>query len=201
MRRVFIYSLELKVSLANGLNHGQESQTPPAAELGEKAGVNQEQKQETQRAPEPGEKDGLNLEQESVTQKDSEPREKESPTVKRKTLLEVLSNLNLDQHRDSKLKLRNVLEISLESTENSTPKSLTDLPGHFLRKVMALNVMARNTNLVQNADEENDDNEKDLDMTEDFLSQNETDTTDSLNPLDVFWNLVPTPGLTPLYSE
>ncbi|XP_043405217.1 interferon-induced very large GTPase 1-like isoform X6 [Chelonia mydas] len=174
-----------KESPADGLNHGQESQTPPAAELGEKAGVNQKQKQETQRAPEPGEKDGLNLEQESVTQKDSEPREKESPTVKRKTLLEVLSNLNLHQHRDSKLKLRNVLEISRESTENSTPKSLTDLPGHFLRKVMALNVMARNTSLVQNADEENDDEEKDLGMTEDFLSQNETDTTDSLNPLDV----------------
>ncbi|CAM4688252.1 unnamed protein product [Lepidochelys kempii] len=102
-----------------------------------------------------------------------------------KTLLEVLSNLNLDQHRDSKLKLRNVLEISLESTENTTPKSLTDLPGDFLRKVMALNVMARNTSLVQNPDEENEDDEKDLDMTEDFLSQNEMDTIDSLNPLDV----------------
>ncbi|XP_065435702.1 uncharacterized protein LOC135978927 [Chrysemys picta bellii] len=65
----------------DGVNQGQESQTPQAPKLGVKVGVNQEQKRETQGAPAPGEKDGLTLEQESATQQDSEPREREFPTV------------------------------------------------------------------------------------------------------------------------
>uniref|UniRef100_A0A8C8SGB0 VLIG-type G domain-containing protein n=1 Tax=Pelusios castaneus TaxID=367368 RepID=A0A8C8SGB0_9SAUR len=106
-------------------------------------------------------------------------------TLKRKALLEVLSDLNIDQHRNSKIKLKDVLQISEESTENCSPVSLEDLPWHFLRKLMALNVTARNTSLVQNADEENSNDENELDVMEENCFQNDTDTSDSLNPLDV----------------
>uniref|UniRef100_A0A8D2LQJ6 VLIG-type G domain-containing protein n=1 Tax=Varanus komodoensis TaxID=61221 RepID=A0A8D2LQJ6_VARKO len=68
---------------------------------------------------------------------------------KRQALQNVLCKLKLETHKSNKLSLREVLEINLGSLKEATPQKLGDLPWHFLRKVLSLNVTARNTNLEQ----------------------------------------------------
>ncbi|KAJ6652118.1 hypothetical protein lerEdw1_013158 [Lerista edwardsae] len=69
-----------------------------------------------------------------------------------RSIEEMLLNLNL--HSIKKLTLPKVLEISSESLEERTPHSPADLPWHFLRKVLALNVTARDTRLEAQASED-----------------------------------------------
>ncbi|PIO28384.1 hypothetical protein AB205_0052880 [Aquarana catesbeiana] len=66
---------------------------------------------------------------------------------RRKTFLDLLTQLNLKS--DEKLTLSDILAIGPESLENNKPKKIEDLPWHFLRKLMALNITARNT-LIEN---------------------------------------------------
>ncbi|XP_053881073.1 up-regulator of cell proliferation-like [Malaclemys terrapin pileata] len=106
--------------------------------------------------------------------------------VERRAFQNILSKLNLEQHKSKKLRLRDVLEIRLESLKNWTPQTLGDLPWHFLRKVMALNGTARNTSLVQMASDDQGTNEDEENMDiDDIFTVLNTDTSDSLHPLDV----------------
>ncbi|CAM4568094.1 unnamed protein product [Lepidochelys olivacea] len=102
-----------------------------------------------------------------------------------KAFQDVLSRLNLEKHRSTKIRLRDVLEIHPESIKNRIPEALGDLPWHFLRKVMALNGTARNTSIGHKAPaEEMDDYEEKLHIDGTFCFS-DTEMKISLQPLDV----------------
>uniref|UniRef100_K7G6H0 VLIG-type G domain-containing protein n=1 Tax=Pelodiscus sinensis TaxID=13735 RepID=K7G6H0_PELSI len=85
---------------------------------------------------------------------------------------DVLSRLNLEQHRHRKIRLRDVLEICPESIKPRVPEALGDLPWHFLRKLMAL------------APAEEMADEEDL-YTDDNFCFSDAEMKVSLHPLDV----------------
>ncbi|XP_065447306.1 up-regulator of cell proliferation-like [Chrysemys picta bellii] len=93
----------------------------------------------------------------------------------------------MQKYRRRKLKLRDVLEITQESVKNWTPQTTGDLPWHFLRKLMALNGTARNTSLEHRppGDQTLIMDKEELGIHADFFFLIDTDTSDSLNPLDV----------------
>ncbi|XP_034624739.1 interferon-induced very large GTPase 1-like [Trachemys scripta elegans] len=66
---------------------------------------------------------------------------------KGKSLQDFLVHLGLERHQSRKLKLNDILEIKTETLEESNPRTLGEIPWHFLRKVMAVNGMARRTRL------------------------------------------------------
>ncbi|CAK6975305.1 interferon-induced very large GTPase 1-like isoform X1 [Scomber scombrus] len=80
-----------------------------------------------------------------------------------KTHLEsLLKDLGLEQHYKEKLSLSTVLQIDEKTMTDEPAKCNSDLPWYFLKKLMMVNVTARNVNLV-----------------------NSTNSVDMLNPLDV----------------
>ncbi|XP_065450273.1 up-regulator of cell proliferation-like [Chrysemys picta bellii] len=93
----------------------------------------------------------------------------------------------MQKYRCRKLKLRDVLEITQESVKNWTPQTTDDLLWHFLRKLMALNGTARSTKLEHRApgDQTLIMDKEELGIHADFFFLSDTDTSDSLNPLDV----------------
>uniref|UniRef100_A0A8C8SDB1 VLIG-type G domain-containing protein n=1 Tax=Pelusios castaneus TaxID=367368 RepID=A0A8C8SDB1_9SAUR len=113
--------------------------------------------------------------------------EKYLPKEKRKAFTEVLSKLKLQKYESRKLRLNDVLEINSGSLKDWTPQNLRDLPWHFLRKVMALNVTARNTSFRCGAPDGQgtsvDEEEKVI--GEQIFFVGDTDTKVSMNPLDV----------------
>ncbi|XP_044870457.1 up-regulator of cell proliferation-like [Mauremys mutica] len=70
---------------------------------------------------------------------------------KGKSLQDFLVHLGLERHQSTKLELNDILAINPETLEESNPRTLGEIPWHFLRKVMALNGMARRTRLVPSA--------------------------------------------------
>ncbi|XP_062994196.1 interferon-induced very large GTPase 1-like [Elgaria multicarinata webbii] len=119
-------------------NPGGAAMHPPKAKLNEKLDCNQEP-------------------QEAVNYSGVKMR---SNAERREALEDTLSKLKLQKHRREKLSRREVLEISSDSITECNPHALEDLPWHFLRKVLALNVTARSTSV-------------------------EMDKRESVNPLDV----------------
>uniref|UniRef100_A0A8D0HEV8 Uncharacterized protein n=1 Tax=Sphenodon punctatus TaxID=8508 RepID=A0A8D0HEV8_SPHPU len=99
-----------------------------------------------------------------------------------RALRTILSKLRLRKHRSKKLTLQNILEISLESVKDLAPQMLKDLPWHFLRKLLALNGMARNTTLVHGESEEDLSEEE---VGGDMFCLMEVVAQESLNPVDV----------------
>ncbi|XP_067400751.1 interferon-induced very large GTPase 1-like [Emydura macquarii macquarii] len=99
----------------------------------------------------------------------------------------IESKLKMEKYRRRKLTLSDVLEISPESLNNRPPQTIAHLPWCFLQKLLALNQTARSTNLKHRALDDqilSVDNEE-LDSQEDIILFSDTDTSDSLNPLDV----------------
>ncbi|XP_067425468.1 up-regulator of cell proliferation-like [Emydura macquarii macquarii] len=130
-------------------------------------------------------RDSLNQEQEDDPEQALEAQERDSATERSKAFQDILSRLNLEKHRSRRIRLTDVLEICLESIQNRTPEALGDLPWHFLRKIMALNGTARNTNIGHKAlaEEMGDDNEE-LHIDDNFCFS-DTEMKVSLHPLDV----------------
>uniref|UniRef100_A0A674J236 VLIG-type G domain-containing protein n=1 Tax=Terrapene triunguis TaxID=2587831 RepID=A0A674J236_9SAUR len=100
---------------------------------------------------------------------------------------EVLSKLKLQKYESRKLGMNDVLEINSGSLKDWTPRKLRDLPWHFLRKVMALNVTARSTSFRCGAPHDQgtrvDEEEQGIDEQIFFFS--DSDTKVSVNPLDL----------------
>ncbi|XP_043373144.1 up-regulator of cell proliferation-like [Dermochelys coriacea] len=126
----------------------------------------------------------FNLQKQEETQHIPESVEKDLQNEKRKALQKVLSKLGMEQHRCQKLRLKDILQISPESVKSWTPESLADLPWHFLRKIMALNGMARNTSLNYMAPgyQQSSEDEQELN-TDDSISC--LSDANAVNPLDV----------------
>ncbi|KAM9305342.1 LOW QUALITY PROTEIN: uncharacterized protein PAF06_013880 [Gastrophryne carolinensis] len=76
--------------------------------------------------------------------------------------MELVEQLNMKQHLTSKLTLSDILSIGSENQEEIEPRSIKDLPWHFLRKLMTVNWTSRNTRLqIGQSTEESDDDDVD----------------------------------------
>ncbi|XP_024063969.2 up-regulator of cell proliferation-like [Terrapene carolina triunguis] len=130
---------------------------------------------------------GSNPDQESETHQDPEMVGEELLKERRRALQDILAKLKMEQHKSMKLRLRDLQEINPESLKDWTPRALGDLPWHFLRKVMALNRTARNTNFWQGAtgDQASSEENGRQGGGGNVLHHSNSDARDSLHPLDV----------------
>ncbi|XP_043372952.1 interferon-induced very large GTPase 1-like isoform X2 [Dermochelys coriacea] len=103
---------------------------------------------------------------------------------KGKSLQDFLVHLGLERHQSTKLKLDDILEINTEMLEESNPRTLGEIPGHFLRKVMAVNGMARRTRLGSAAPGDNGIS-KDGEEPFAIISPRNPAPSVCVNPLDV----------------
>nr|XP_028559958.1 interferon-induced very large GTPase 1-like isoform X1 [Podarcis muralis] len=127
--------------------------------------------------------------QEKEDELESEAEQKKKHTSKegRKALKNIIAKLKFRKYSSKKLALKEILEISSGNLKDCSPCTLGDLPWHFLKKVLALNVTARSTSLQH----ETLDNkgmplkEKEKRIDERIFFDTKTDEIDSVNPLDV----------------
>ncbi|XP_075422630.1 interferon-induced very large GTPase 1-like [Ascaphus truei] len=97
-----------------------------------------------------------------------------------KTFMELVLQLKMTQYTASKLTLRDVLSIGPENLKEVGPEAVEVVPWHFLRKLFALNRTARHTSLGN----------PEQDLSVDFDSVDESDTSNSSHPLDVLCALL-----------
>nr|XP_020670187.1 interferon-induced very large GTPase 1-like [Pogona vitticeps] len=120
------------------------------------------------------------------TREEPEQVQKHPPKERRKALKTVLTKLKLRKHKSKKLALQEILEISSGSLKECRSAALGDLPWHFLRKVLALNVSARNTIVEEeNLEQRMKVKEEEKRVDERIFFNSETDVRVSVNPLDV----------------
>ncbi|KAL8176541.1 UNVERIFIED_CONTAM: hypothetical protein K2H54_036110 [Gekko kuhli] len=115
----------------------------------------------------------------SVTN-DLDPEQK-----RRKALQDMLTKLNLEKNQSKKFSLQQVLEIKSESLKECTPCAMEDLPWHFLKKVLALNMTARSTSLEKRTSGDQRGKEKKKRHDESIFLSIKMDESSSVNPLDV----------------
>ncbi|XP_074854718.1 up-regulator of cell proliferation-like [Carettochelys insculpta] len=101
-----------------------------------------------------------------------------------KTLKYTESKLKMKKYRRKKLRLKDVLKITTESLKDGRPKTIEEVPWHFLRQLMALNGTARSTN-IEHRTPTHHTLAMELDIHEEYFFCSDTETSDSLHPLDV----------------
>ncbi|XP_063285153.1 up-regulator of cell proliferation-like [Pelobates fuscus] len=89
----------------------------------------------------------------------------------------------MGEYKRAKLTLQDVLNIGQESMNNIELWTVEDIPWYFLQNVMALNVNARNTTLKEPA--QSAKTRDSLSRFQSFNDDEETDSSDSVHPLDV----------------
>ncbi|XP_044038736.1 up-regulator of cell proliferation [Siniperca chuatsi] len=101
-----------------------------------------------------------------------------------KTQLEVLlEDLGLERHYTEKLSLSTILEIDKKTVTDEPAKCNSDLPWYFLKKLMMVNVMARNVKCTSVCESTCDTSRNsELDFDDLFDSQH---SGYKLNPLDI----------------
>ncbi|XP_053551220.1 up-regulator of cell proliferation-like [Bombina bombina] len=114
------------------------------------------------------------------------PKPRHNIREKRKSVYELLTLSKLEKYRWSKLTLGDVLKIGQENLKKTMITNLEEVPWHFLQNLMALNGTARNTQLdpsllnIESSSSQDEDN--------DFFD--ETDTSDSIHPLDMLCSIL-----------
>ncbi|XP_044158764.1 up-regulator of cell proliferation-like isoform X2 [Bufo gargarizans] len=101
---------------------------------------------------------------------------------------ELVQQLSLKKHLDSKLTLGDVLSIGTDNLFIDQPQNIPDIPWHFLTKIIGLNRTARNIQCQKQSTKEESDRVSEL-----FFSVNEEeeeDTSCSIHPLDVLCALL-----------
>ncbi|XP_075687044.1 interferon-induced very large GTPase 1-like [Rhinoderma darwinii] len=103
-----------------------------------------------------------------------------------KNFQELVQQLNLKDHLDSRLTLSDVLSVGTDKLLINQPQYIQDIPWHFLTKIIGLNRTARNIQLQKQSSKEESDDDDD-DDSELFFSVNEVeeDPSWSIHPLDV----------------
>ncbi|XP_039679391.1 interferon-induced very large GTPase 1-like [Perca fluviatilis] len=102
-------------------------------------------------------------------------------SVHTKTHLEgLLEDLGLEQHYTEKLSLSTILQIDEKTITDEPAKCNSDLPWYFLKKLMMVNVTARNVKCTSACQSNCDDLQLDVDKL-----FNSTNSSDMLNPLDI----------------
>nr|NP_001128554.1 provisional ortholog of upregulator of cell proliferation L homeolog [Xenopus laevis]AAI14224.1 Unknown (protein for MGC:132266) [Xenopus laevis] len=100
---------------------------------------------------------------------------------KRNTLIKML-----ESYKESKLSLRDILDIGQEDIYKVVPQTVQDLPWALLRKLMALDRTARTIqldNISQNSGADNDSLEENIFKQMDF--KRKYHESNSINPLDI----------------
>ncbi|XP_066433082.1 interferon-induced very large GTPase 1-like [Eleutherodactylus coqui] len=100
-----------------------------------------------------------------------------------KTFGDFLVELGMENNRNSKLTLRNILSIGQENLNHFKPNTLADLPKHFLMNIIALDRNARKTELEDGLSDPAlsvDDDQFDF-----FNTKTENPRLKSIHPLDV----------------
>ncbi|KAL8176549.1 UNVERIFIED_CONTAM: hypothetical protein K2H54_036207 [Gekko kuhli] len=111
---------------------------------------------------------------------------------RRKALQDMLRKLNLEKNQSKKFSLQEVLEIRTESLKECIPHTMEDLPWHFLRKVLALNVTARSTSLEKGTSDGQRTREEEGENTidESIFRTVKTNERISVNPVDVLCSVL-----------
>nr|XP_056720189.1 interferon-induced very large GTPase 1-like [Euleptes europaea] len=125
------------------------------------------------------------LKQSTEVQQEAVQEEKRSAEERRKALKNILTKLKLEKNQRKKFSLQEVLKISSESLKECTPCTIEELPRHFLRKVLALNVTARSTSLEMETSGDQRGKEEKKKIDESIFLSIKMDERDSVNPLDV----------------
>ncbi|KAM4632435.1 up-regulator of cell proliferation-like [Discoglossus pictus] len=115
------------------------------------------------------------------------------PIKKQQLFTELMKKMNM--YRTSMFTLKNILDIGRENVEEIDPQTAEDLPSYFLRKLMALKMTARKTQLKESADIlESSEAKPTQDIYEDFESDDDDDSgggaSSSFHPLDVLCALL-----------
>nr|XP_020498438.1 LOW QUALITY PROTEIN: interferon-induced very large GTPase 1-like [Labrus bergylta] len=133
----------------------------------------------------PGGQDSIQVSTEPKNEPISEP----ASTSEHKTQLEsLLEDLGLKHHFTEKLSLSTILQIDEKTCTDEPTKCYSDLPGYFLKKMMMVNVKARNVEFTSEcesacdaeSDETGFEDFDDFDDGSDSLNSN-----NRLNPLDI----------------
>uniref|UniRef100_A0A8C5DDP8 Interferon-induced very large GTPase 1-like n=1 Tax=Gouania willdenowi TaxID=441366 RepID=A0A8C5DDP8_GOUWI len=104
--------------------------------------------------------------------------------VKETNLMTVMKDLGLERHSKEKLSLSKILQIDDKTLNEEPDKSKSDLPWYFMKKLMMVNVTARNIKHVKQLRSNSDDASKTTDIDyEDMLEISNSE--DMVNPLDV----------------
>ncbi|XP_033981601.1 up-regulator of cell proliferation-like [Trematomus bernacchii] len=107
-----------------------------------------------------------------------------APESDQRPLKSLLKELGLDPHYREKLSLSTLLRIEEKTISDEPAKCNSDLPWYFLKKLMMVNVTARNVKCTPAPHESNcQDHTDDLDDL-DVLDES-TISGDELNPLDI----------------
>ncbi|XP_028330752.1 interferon-induced very large GTPase 1-like isoform X1 [Gouania willdenowi] len=105
-------------------------------------------------------------------------------SMKETNLMTVMKDLGLERHSKEKLSLSKILQIDDKTLNEEPDKSKSDLPWYFMKKLMMVNVTARNIKHVKQLRSNSDDASKTTDIDyEDMLEISNSE--DMVNPLDV----------------
>ncbi|XP_071334009.1 up-regulator of cell proliferation-like isoform X2 [Trachinotus anak] len=99
-------------------------------------------------------------------------------------LMSLLEDLGLEQHHKEKLSLSKVLEIDERTITDEPAKCNSDLPWYFLKKLMMVNVTARNVKCTSECESDCDAASEITELDFDNLLDR-PNSGDMLNPLDI----------------
>ncbi|XP_022614130.1 up-regulator of cell proliferation-like [Seriola dumerili] len=106
-------------------------------------------------------------------------------SVHTKTPLEsLLEDLGLEKHYTEKLSLSKILQIDEKTITDEPAKCQSDLPWYFLKKLMMVNVTARNVKCTSECESDSNAVAGNTSLNFDNLL-NSPDSGDMLNPLDI----------------
>ncbi|XP_040886810.1 interferon-induced very large GTPase 1-like isoform X2 [Toxotes jaculatrix] len=102
-----------------------------------------------------------------------------------KTQLEsLLEDLGLEQHYTEKLSLSKILQIDEKTITDEPVRCNSDLPWYFLKKLMMVNVTARNVKCTSECESNHGDLSEDIELDFENLLHG-PNSGDILNPLDI----------------
>uniref|UniRef100_A0A8C5DDY5 Si:dkey-85k7.12 n=1 Tax=Gouania willdenowi TaxID=441366 RepID=A0A8C5DDY5_GOUWI len=99
-------------------------------------------------------------------------------------LMTIMKDLGLEQHSKEKLSLSKILQIDDKTLNEEPDKSKSDLPWYFMKKLMMVNVTARNIKHVKQLRSNRDDASETTDNDFEALLKI-SNSEDMVNPLDV----------------
>uniref|UniRef100_I3KWE9 Up-regulator of cell proliferation-like n=2 Tax=Oreochromis niloticus TaxID=8128 RepID=I3KWE9_ORENI len=101
-------------------------------------------------------------------------------------LKDLMEDMDIEHYYGEKLSLGRILEIDKKTITDQPVKSNSDVPLCFLKKLMMVNVTARNVKSVCESDSDDKSRDSNLDLDDLFESPN---TGSKLNPLDIITGL------------
>ncbi|XP_074526270.1 interferon-induced very large GTPase 1-like [Halichoeres trimaculatus] len=108
----------------------------------------------------------------------------ETPGDKKKQLESLLKDLGLEHLYQEKLSLSKLLQIDEKTTRDKPPKSNSDLPWYFLKKLMMVNMKARNVEVTSVCESACDAESDRIGLSLEKLLGS-PQSKDMLNPLDI----------------